>query len=65
MVKGKDGSVCFDMLLCLMSCQDKRTGMGWEERTRKKGGGKGRGSGKELRRDLGKGYGGESKKKLS
>lgn len=32
---------------------------------KEEGGGKGRGSGKELRRDLGKGYGGESEKKLS
>lgn len=35
LVKGYDGSVCFDMLLCLTSCQDtqrrERDGGWWEE----------------------------------
>lgn len=52
LLKGYDGSVCFDMLLCLMSCQDVRTAMGWDGIGWEEWG-RGGGRGKELSRDLG------------
>lgn len=66
MVKGCDGALGFDMLLCLMSCQDIWTAVGWDGMGR--GGGVIRGGseeerGKQLSRDLGRGY--RAEKKLS
>lgn len=63
LVKGYDGAVCFHMLLCLMSCQDIRTGMGWDRRRSGEGGAGGKREGTQPW--FGRGIWGREKAELS